>query len=400
MFLKLSKKIDIIPSSPTLTLNNKAKEMAATGINVINFGVGEPDFNTPEYIKNSAKKAIDNNFTRYTANAGIPELRKAICEKFMKDNNLTYTPDDILVSPGAKASIVFSLMAMCDPGDKILVPVPYWVSYPSQIMVAGGEPVYVHTNEENSFKVTADEILAAIDKYKNIKVLILNSPNNPTGAVYSKSELESIAEVCLKNNIFVISDEIYEKLVYDGTDFVSIASISKEMQENTLIINGVSKSYAMTGWRLGYCAGPRELVKAAGKIQEHASSNVNSITQKATVTALTEDDGSVEKMRLEFEKRKHYLVNALKEIPNVTCMEPKGAFYAVPNIAWYLKNNNFNIKNSTELSLYLLEKCHIAAVGGESFGMDDIIRFSYANSMENLIEGVKRFKNGLFDLSK
>ncbi|MDD4155908.1 MAG: pyridoxal phosphate-dependent aminotransferase [Candidatus Cloacimonetes bacterium] len=398
MSVKLSKKIEIIPASPTLTLNNKAKEMTASGINVINFGVGEPDFNTPEYIKASAKKAIDDNFTRYTANAGIVELRKAICEKFKKDNNLDYQPDDILVSPGAKASIVFSLMALCDVGDKVLIPIPYWVSYPSQVMAAGGEPVYVETKEEDSFKVTAEQIEDSVKKYKNIKILLLNSPNNPTGAVYNKSELEKIAEVCLKHNIFVISDEIYEKLVYDGTEFVSIASISNEVKENTLIINGVSKVYAMTGWRLGYCAGPTYVVKAASKIQAHASSNVNSITQKATVTALTQDDGSVEKMRLEFEKRKHYLINALREIPNVTCMEPKGAFYAVPNIGWYLRNNTKDIRNSTELSLYLLEKCHIAAVGGESFGMDDIVRFSYANSMENLIEGVKRFKEGLKNL--
>ena len=395
MSVKLSKKIDIIPASPTLTLNNKAKEMTAAGINVINFGVGEPDFNTPEYIKNAAKKAIDDNFTRYTANAGIPELRKAICEKFKNDNNLEYQPDDILVSPGAKASIVFSLMALCDVGDKVLLPVPYWVSYPSQVMATGAVPVYVETKEEDSFKVNAEQIEEAVKIHKDIKILILNSPNNPTGAVYNKDELEKIAEVCLKHNIFVISDEIYEKLVYDGTEFVSIASVSEEMKANTLIINGVSKAYAMTGWRLGYCAGHRTVVKAAGKIQEHASSNVNSITQKATVAALTQDDGSVEKMRVEFEKRKHYLINALREIPNVTCMEPKGAFYAVPNISWYLKNNTQNIKNSTELSLYLLEKCHIAAVGGESFGMDDIVRFSYANSMENLIEGVKRFKDGL-----
>jgi aspartate aminotransferase len=398
MSVKLSKKIEIIPASPTLTLNNKAKEMTASGINVINFGVGEPDFNTPEYIKASAKKAIDDNFTRYTANAGIVELRKAICEKFKKDNNLDYQPDDILVSPGAKASIVFSLMALCDVGDKVLIPIPYWVSYPSQVMAAGGEPVYVETKEEDSFKVTAEQIEDSVKKYKNIKILLLNSPNNPTGAVYNKSELEKIAEVCLKHNIFVISDEIYEKLVYDGTEFVSIASISNEVKENTLIINGVSKVYAMTGWRLGYCAGPTYVVKAASKIQAHASSNVNSITQKATVTALTQDDGSVEKMRLEFEKRKNYLINALREIPNVTCMEPKGAFYAVPNIGWYLRNNTKDIRNSTELSLYLLEKCHIAAVGGESFGMDDIVRFSYANSMENLIEGVKRFKEGLKNL--
>jgi aspartate aminotransferase len=400
MSVKLASRISVIPSSPTLTLNNKAKEMEAAGIKVINFGVGEPDFNTPDYIKDAAKNAIDQNFTRYTANAGIPELRKAICEKFRVDNKLEYQPDDILVSPGAKASIVFGLMAVCDPGDKVLMPIPYWVSYPSQVLIASGIPVYAETTEANSFKITADQITDAIAKHGEIKVLILNSPNNPTGAVYTKTELEKIAEVCIKNNIFVLSDEIYEKLVYDGTEFYSIASVSPEMKANTLIVNGVSKAYAMTGWRLGYCAGPQNVVKAAGKIQEHASSNVNSITQKATVIALSKDDGSVEKMRIEFEKRKHYLVKALLEIPNITCMDPKGAFYAVPNVSWYIKNNNAGIKNSNDLSLYLLEKCHIAAVSGDSFGLDDIIRFSIANSMENLVEGVKRFREGLNQLSR
>jgi aspartate aminotransferase len=398
MSVKISTWISDIPSSPTLTLNNRAKEMTAAGINVINFGVGEPDFDTPTYIKEAAIEAIRANFTRYTANAGIIELRKAICDKFLKDNKLSYHPDDILVSPGAKSSIVFILRALCDPGDKVLIPVPYWVSYPTQVVLAGGQPVYVQTREEESFKITPNLLNQAISWHKNIKIMILNTPNNPTGAVYTKEELTNIAEVCLKNNIFVLSDEIYEKLVYDGTEFYSIAQVSPEMKEMTAIINGVSKAYAMTGWRLGYSAGPSYIIKAAGKIQEHHCSNVNSITQKATLAAYTGEDGSVERMRQEFEKRKHFLIGALKEIPNVTCAEPKGAFYAVPNVGWYIKNNTKGIKNSNELSLYLLEECHIAAVGGDSFGMDDIIRFSYANSMENLIEGVKRFKEGLESL--
>ena len=395
MSIKIANHITSIPSSPTLTINNKAKEMAAQGINVINFGVGEPDFNTPDYIKEAGKQAIDDNFTRYTANAGILELRKAICEKFKNENKLSFQPDDILVSPGAKASIVFILMAICEPGDNVLIPVPYWVSYPSQVMLAGANPVYAKTQEENSFKLQAEQIEEAIKQHGKIKLLILNSPNNPTGAVYTKNELEKIAEICLKNDICILSDEIYEKLVYDNTEFVSIAQISEEIKSKTIIINGVSKSFAMTGWRLGFSAGPTNVIKAAGKIQEHASSNVNSITQKAALAAYTKDDGSVEKMRIEFEKRKHYLVNALRQLPHITCMEPQGAFYAVPNVSWYLKNNKLNIKNSNEFSLFLLEKCHIAAVGGDSFGMDEIIRFSYANSMENLIEGISRFEKGL-----
>ncbi|HPM03453.1 MAG TPA: pyridoxal phosphate-dependent aminotransferase [Candidatus Cloacimonadota bacterium] len=398
MAINLSNRAKAIPPSPTLTISNKAKEMTASGIDVVNFGVGEPDFNTPDYIKASAKKAIDANFTRYTANAGIPELKKAICEKFQRDNQLSYTADQILVSPGAKASIVYTLMAVINPGEKVLVPAPYWVSYPSQVELAGGKCIFVDTEESNNFKIKAQQIEDCVQAEGEIKAIFLNSPNNPTGAVYTKEELSAIAEVCVKHQILVISDEIYEKLVYDGRKHVSIASISEEIKALTVIINGVSKAYAMTGWRLGYCAGPVEVIKAAARVQEHASSNVNSITQKATVTALTEDDGSIEKMRIEFEKRKSFLVDALNKIENVSCTVPNGAFYAVPNISYYIKNNKKGFTTSTEISLYLLENYHIACVAGDSFGLNDIIRFSYANSMENLIKGVERFESGLKSL--
>jgi len=398
MAIALSNRVKAIPPSPTLTISNRAKEMSAQGIDVVNFGVGEPDFNTPEYIKDAAKEAIDSNFTRYTANAGIPELRKAIAEKFKKDNKIDYTFDQILVSPGAKASIVYTLMALINPGEKVLVPAPYWVSYPSQVELAGGVCVFVQTEESNNFKIKASQIETAVAKEGAIKLIMLNSPNNPTGAVYSYAELKDIAEVCLKHNIFVLSDEIYEKLVYDGKTHVSIASISEEIKNQTVIINGVSKAYAMTGWRLGYAAGPLEVIKAAARIQEHASSNVNSITQKATLKALTYDDGSIEKMRQEFEKRKHFMVEALNKIENVSCIVPEGAFYAVPNISYYIENNTKGFKTSTDISIYLLENYHIACVAGDSFGLNDIIRFSYANSMENLIKGAERFEKGLKSL--
>ncbi|HPY96443.1 MAG TPA: pyridoxal phosphate-dependent aminotransferase [Candidatus Cloacimonadota bacterium] len=398
MAINLSNRVKAIPPSPTLTISNKAKEMMAQGIDVVNFGVGEPDFNTPDYIKESAKKAIDDNFTRYTANAGIPELRKAICEKFKKDNGLEYSPEQILVSPGAKASIVFALLATINPGDKVLVPAPYWVSYPSQVELAGGQCVYVETLESNNFKITAEQIEDCVKKEGVIKAFFLNSPNNPTGAVYNKEELTKIAAVCVKHNIMVISDEIYEKLIYDGETHISIATISPEIKDLTIIINGVSKVYAMTGWRLGYLAAPLDIAKAAGRVQAHASSNTNSITQKATVAALTEDDGSIEKMRLEFAKRKDFLVDALNKIENVTCIVPHGAFYAVPNISYYIKNNKKGFTTSSEISLYLLENYHIACVAGDSFGLNDIIRFSYANSMENLVKGVERFEKGLKSL--
>ena len=351
MAINLSKRVKAIPPSPTLTISNKAKEMMAQGIDVINFGVGEPNFNTPDYIKDSAKKAIDDNFTRYTANPGIIELRKAICEKFMQDNGLEYSPDQILVSPGAKASIVFALLATVNPGDKVLVPAPYWVSYPSQVELAGGECIYVETLESNDFKITAEQIEACVQKEGTIKAFFLNSPNNPTGAVYNREELTKIADVCVKHNIMVISDEIYEKLIYDGEEHISIASISPEIKNLTIIINGVSKVYAMTGWRLGYLAAPLDVAKAAGRVQAHASSNTNSITQKATLTALTEDDGSIEKMRLEFFKRKEFLVEALNKIENVSCIVPHGAFYAVPNISYYIKNNTKGFTTSSETSI-------------------------------------------------
>jgi aspartate aminotransferase len=396
--IKLSNKIRAIQPSSTLVISTKAKEMTAKGINVINFGVGEPDFNTPLYIRESAKRAIDANFTRYTANAGIPELREAICAKFERENNLQYTPKQILVSPGAKASIVNVLTALCDAGDRVIIPVPYWVSYPYQVDLAGGTPLFLHTEEANEFKIDPAELEKLIKSNPNTKVLILNSPSNPTGTVYLKSELEKIAEICLKHNVFVLSDEIYERLVYDDYMHISIASLSTEMQEMTAIVNGVSKAYAMTGWRLGYAAGPEYLISAAGRVQEHASSCVNSITQKAVVTALNEEEGSVESMRQEFSKRRQYLREALCQIPHITCTNPKGAFYLMPNVSWYLKNNSKGIYDSDLLSSYLLEKYHIALVSGNAFGDDRFVRFSYANSMENLIEGAKRFANGLQDL--
>lgn len=398
MAVKLSNRIRLIQPSPTIGIATKAKEMQAQGINVINFGVGEPDFNTPDYIKESGKKAIDANFTRYTANAGIPELRQAICQKLQVDNKLIYQPNNILVSPGAKASILNLLIALCDVGDQVIIPVPYWVSYPAQVELANGEPLFLQTKEEDDFKIEPAKLENLIKTNPNAKVMILNSPSNPTGSVYNYSELEIIARICLDHNIFVISDEIYEKLIYDEETHHSIANVSKEMQEMTAVVNGVSKAYAMTGWRLGYAAGPVPVISAAGRVQEHATSCVNSITQKAVLTALTEDDGSVELMRQEFSKRRVYLRGELCKIPHITCTNPKGAFYLMPNVSWYLQNNVMRIHNTDELSTFMLEEFHVALVAGSSFGDDRFIRFSYANSMENLQEGAKRFAAGLQSL--
>ncbi|HON32073.1 MAG TPA: pyridoxal phosphate-dependent aminotransferase [Candidatus Syntrophosphaera thermopropionivorans] len=391
MSLKISNRLKLVQPSPTLTISNKANEMIAQGIDVVNFGVGEPDFNTPEYIKRAAIDAIEANFTRYTANAGIPELRRAICNKLLRDNHLKYEPKQILVSPGAKAAILNVLIAVCDVQDQVLMPAPYWVSYPYQAILANAEPVIIPTSEENNYKLTALALEEAIKTHPCSKVLLLNSPNNPTGAVYTKKELEEIAEICLKYKILVISDEIYERLVYDDTEHISIASISPEMQEQTIVINGVSKAYAMTGWRLGYAAGPSNIIAAAGRVQEHATSCVNSITQKACVVALTEEDDSIENMRKEFEKRRNFLFTELNKLPHINCFKPQGAFYIMPNIGWYLEHNKQYINDCDQFCEILLEKHYVALVAGTSFGLDTNVRFSYANSMENLEKGVKRF---------
>lgn len=398
MSIKISNRLKLVQPSPTLTISNKANEMMAQGIDVVNFGVGEPDFNTPEYIKKAAIDAIEANFTRYTANAGILELRRAICDKLIKDNRLKYEPKQILVSPGAKAAILNVLIAVCDVQDQVLMPAPYWVSYPYQAILANAEPVIIPTCRENEYKLTALALEEAIKTHPCSKVLLLNSPNNPTGAVYTKKELEAIAEVCLKHKILVISDEIYERLVYDNTEHISIASISPEMQEQTVVINGVSKAYAMTGWRLGYAAGPTSIIAAAGRVQEHATSCVNSITQKACVVALTEEDNSIENMRMEFEKRRNFLYAELNKLPHINCFKPQGAFYIMPDIGWYLENNKKKIKDCDHFCQILLEKHYVALVSGTSFGLDTNVRFSYANSMENLEKGVKRFGDFLEEL--
>jgi len=395
MVIQISHRAKAIKPSPTLTVSDLAKEMKAEGIDVINFGVGEPDFDTPDYIKDEAHKAIDDNFTRYTESSGIIELRKAIAAKMKRDNNLDCDPNDILVSPGAKASIFFLLMTICDPRDEVLIPSPYWVSYTSQVEMVDAFPILLPTRAASNFKISAEQLDEALESLSNPKALILNSPNNPTGSIYNRKELEKIAAVCVKHNIMIISDEIYEKLIYDGKEHVSIATISDEVREHTVVINGVSKAYAMTGWRLGYAAGPTDIIKRAARIQGHSTSCVNSITQKAAIVALNECDGSIAEMRDEFQKRRDFLVDELNKIPNVKCRMPRGAFYAMPNISYYLHNNKLGIKNCVKMCEYLLEKYKVAIVPGSAFGADKYVRFSYATSMKNIKEGVKRFKKGL-----
>lgn len=398
MGIRISHRARAIKPSPTLTVSSMAKQMRSQGIDVINFGVGEPDFNTPEIIKEEAKLAIDQNFTRYTEAAGILELREAIRKKLKEDNNLDCRAEDIMVSPGAKAAIVNILMTICDPRDEVLIPSPYWVSYTSQVEMVDAFPILLQTDMKTDFKISAHQLEEMIETLSNPKALILNSPNNPTGSVYNEKELAQIAEVCLKNDIVVISDEIYEKLIYDNEKHVSIASISPEIRENSIVINGVSKAYCMTGWRLGWAAGPTEVIKRANRIQSHTSSCVNSITQKAAIVALNRSEDSVQKMRKEFQLRRDYLVEKLNSIDNISCNMPKGAFYAMPDVSYYLHNNNHGIKNTIQLCEFLLKTANIAIVAGSAFGAPNNVRFSYANSMDNIKEGLKRFDQGLASL--
>jgi len=396
MTITISKRAQALKPSPTMAVSAMAKKMTSEGLSIVNFGVGEPDFDTPEYIKQAARQAIDDNFTRYTVSPGIMELRQAIVAKLKRDNGLDYQPADVLVTPGGKPAIIDILMTICDPGDEILIPAPYWVSYPAQVELCDGLPVILDSDESTGFKITSGQLEKTLAGLKKPKALILNSPSNPTGAVYSRAELTEIGRVCMKYNLLIISDEIYEKLIYGDARHFSIAAISDHLKASTVVINGVSKAYAMTGWRLGYAAGPAEIIKKATAIQEATVSCVNSITQKAAVAAFNTDDGSIEAMRREFEKRRDYLVAELRHDPRLECPMPDGAFYVFPNVAAYYSRTG--ITNSIEMCEYLLKNFHVALVPGAAFGRDECIRFSYAASLENIAEGVKRFNAGLKSL--
>jgi aspartate/methionine/tyrosine aminotransferase len=394
----LAERVNRIALSPTLRIGAKALQMRAQGIDLVDFTVGEPDFPTPEAVKRAAKSAIDANFTKYTANDGIPDLKKAICEKLQKDNNLAYSPDEIIVSPGAKTNLFLLAQALYGPGDDVLIPTPCWVSYPDQVKLTGASPVFVPTYEENGFRLRAKDLADAITP--NTKALLLNSPCNPTGALYSREELEAIAEVCVKEQILVISDEIYEKLVYDGARHVSIAALGEKIRKLTVVVNGFSKAYSMTGWRLGYAAGSKEIISACSKIQSHNTSNATSFVQKAGVVALRECTMEVERMRQEFERRRNFVVYKLGAIPSVSCPTPQGAFYAFPNIARYLDKEFMGspVRNSYGLAYYLLKEAQVAVVPGDAFAAPDAIRISYATSTERLQEGMRRIEAALLKL--
>lgn len=391
----LSERARKIKPSPTLAIDAKAKAMMASGIDVVNFGVGEPDFDTPENIKEAAIKAIRDGFTKYTAVGGIDPLKDAIIGKFKKDNNLDYLREEVIVSCGAKHSLYNIAQALYGPGDEVIIPSPYWVSYPDQVVLNDATPVIVKTYESEGFMLKPEELEKHITK--RTKALILNSPSNPTGLIYDRKTLERIAEVAVKNNIYVISDEIYEKLIYDGAGHASIASFGKEIRDKTIVVNGLSKSHAMTGWRIGFAAGPKDVIKAMTNIQSQSTSNPSSIAQKAAIEALKGPQDSVGEMRQEFDKRRKHLVSELNSIQGVSCITPTGAFYAFPNTKeFYGKSvNGRDISSSSDLALYLLEDAHVALVPGDAFGDDDHLRLSYATSMENIEKAVERIREAL-----
>lgn len=379
-------------------MDSKAKAMKAEGLDIVNFGVGEPDFDTPENIKEAAIKAIRDGFTKYTPVGGIDALKDAIINKLRNDNGLEYKKEEIIVSCGAKHSLYNIAQAFYNPGDEVLIPSPYWVSYPDQVILSGATPVFIKTTEENSFLLKPEDFEAKItDK---TKALILNSPSNPTGFIYDRKTLEAIAEIVVRKKIFVISDEVYEKLVYEGREHVSIASLGREIRERTILVNGLSKSHAMTGWRIGYTAGPAELIKAMTNIQSQSTSNPTSISQKAAVAALTGPQESVGIMRDEFDRRRKFLVDGLNSIKGIRCLPPTGAFYVFPNVsALYGKKAGTRLINSSlDFALYLLEDAKVALVHGEPFGDDNHIRISYATSMETIDKALVRIREAVANL--
>ncbi|QEK11382.1 pyridoxal phosphate-dependent aminotransferase [Crassaminicella thermophila] len=390
----LSRKNMKISASITLAITAKAKKMKADGIDVVSFGAGEPDFNTPDHIRAAAIDAMEKGLTGYTASSGLLELKEAICDKFKNDNDLEYKPENIVVSNGAKHSLFNALQAICNPGDEVIVSVPYWVSYPELVKLADAKPVLVEALEENGFKYTKESLLKAINE--NTKAIILNSPNNPTGTVYTENELKEIAEIAVEKNLYIISDEIYEKLIYDGKH-VSIASLGDEIKERTVVINGMSKAYAMTGWRIGYLAASKEIISVINNIQSHATSNPNTIAQYASIAALKGDQGPIEEMIKAFVERRNYMVEKINTIDYLSCRMPEGAFYVMVNISKIIGKtfNGFTINNSMDFSEYLLDYAKVAVVPGVAFGADNYIRLSYATSLENIKEGLKRIEEAI-----
>lgn len=396
----ISNRIGRLELSPTLRINAKAKAMKAEGIDVIDFSVGEPDFPTPADIKEAGKKAIDDNFTKYTANDGIPELKAAIRARLKEDHGLEYANNEIIVSSGAKQSLYNLFMSILNRDEEVIIPAPYWVSYPQQVLMVKGKPVIVPTREENGFRLTPEELKANLNF--NTKAIIINNPSNPTGAAYTREQLMEICDIAASEGLIIVADEIYEKVVYDGYRFTSVASLSDKIKAKTVIINGVSKSYSMTGWRIGYAIGPRELISAMGIVQSHTTSNANSIAQKAAAVALSGNQSEINKMVAEFSARRNYMMSKLNRIPNISCYQPQGAFYLFPNTSSYYntEHGGMKIRNSYGLSYYLLKEAAVAVVPGSAFGADDNIRLSYATSMDKIEKGTDRIIEAMLKLKE
>ncbi len=392
--MEYSRKYSAIEPSITLAISAKEKKMKSEGIDIIGFSVGEPDFKTPMNIRNRAIQSIENDPIGYTAADGMPNLKKSIIKKLRDDNNLDYKPGQIVVSNGAKHSLHNAIEAITNPGDEIIVPSPYWVSYIELINMSGAKPVIIKGIEENEFKINAEDISNAITE--KTKAIIINSPSNPTGAVYTKEELMKIADIAVKNDLIVISDEIYEKLIYDG-EHISIASFSDDIKERTILINGMSKAYAMTGWRIGYTASNKEIASIMSNMQSHATSNPNTIAQYASIEGLEGDKSSIEKMKDEFNIRRDLMVSLVNDIPLLSCQKPKGAFYVMVNISNAIGKTikGIKINGSMDFANLLLEIAQVAVVPGIAFGVDNYVRLSYATSQEKIKEGINRIKNCL-----
>lgn len=394
----ISEKVNQIGVSPTLKISAKAKAMKAEGIDVVDLSVGEPDFPTPDNVKAAGIKAIEQNFTKYTENEGIPALIKAIIQRLKEDYGLSYEPNEIIVSAGAKSSLFHLIQALVNEDEEVIIPSPYWVTYPHLITLTKGKAVIIPTKEENGFLLKPEELKTAISPAT--KALILNNPCNPTGAAYSRNELEALADVIRQEDMYVIADEIYAKLIYDNFEFVSFATLGEDIKKKTILISGVSKSYSMTGWRIGFAAGQAEIINGMAKIQSHTTSNPTSISQKASLEALSGPQYEVSRMAAEFQRRRNYALMRLKSIPQVSCFKPQGAFYLFPNVqAYYGKEaNGIQIRNSYGMAYYLLKEGRVAIVPGDSFGADNYIRISYATSMENLEKGMDRITRALSQL--
>lgn len=390
----ISNKLKSIQPSVTLAITAKAKSLKAQGVDIIGFGAGEPDFRTPKHIREAAIDAIENESIGYTAASGMDSLKQAICDKLKRDNNLEYTKEQIVVSNGAKHSLFNTLSAICNPGDEVIVPNPYWVSYPELIRLVDVKPVFVECPEEAEFKYTVEALEKAITE--NTKAIILNTPNNPTGTAYKEEDLKAIADLAVKNNIYVISDEIYEKLLYEG-NHKSIASFNEDIKDLTIVVNGVAKAYAMTGWRIGYTACNKEIAKTMSNFQSHATSNPNTIAQYATIAALNAPEDSLNEMLDAFRERRDYMVDKINSIDNLSCLKPQGAFYVMVNISKLLGKTMDGkvINTSIDFADYLLENAKVAVVPGIGFGNDNYVRLSYATSLENIKDGLDRIEKAI-----